>query len=147
MLIGKLENAKIECLRELHHEESDCKIIPLCVKQTQSSQKFRIPFKNSSATQEAEFEFTFVKLPQSDGNDDASAIQCLEFYCQPSNMKMASGQQGFLNVLIKVNQQKMQELSPAITKQPINKLLIARLKDTNLLFSFFVNITLVSERV
>ena len=34
MLIGKLENPKIECLRELYHEETDSKIIPLGVKKS-----------------------------------------------------------------------------------------------------------------
>lgn len=34
MLIGKLDNPKLECLRELHHEESDCKMIPLGVKKS-----------------------------------------------------------------------------------------------------------------
>ena len=34
MLLGKLENPKIECLRELYHKESDCKLIPLGVKKS-----------------------------------------------------------------------------------------------------------------
>ena len=35
MLLGKLDNPKIECMRELYHKESDCKIIPLGVKKSQ----------------------------------------------------------------------------------------------------------------
>jgi hypothetical protein len=34
MLLGKLDNPKIECTRELYHKESDCKIIPLGVKKS-----------------------------------------------------------------------------------------------------------------
>lgn len=64
MLIGRLENPKIECLRELYHPESDSKIIPLGVKKSVAQQKFRIPFKNLSITQDADVEFTFVKMPK-----------------------------------------------------------------------------------
>ena len=49
-------------MKELYHVESDHKIVPLGVKIGVSSQKFKIPFKNLSYTQEGEFEFTFVKL-------------------------------------------------------------------------------------
>jgi hypothetical protein len=70
MLLGKLENPKIECLRELYHKESDCKLIPLGVKKSQPTQKFRIPFKNTSISQDAEVEFTFVKLPHASATDD-----------------------------------------------------------------------------
>lgn len=34
MLLGKLENPKIECLRELYHTETESKIIPLGVKKS-----------------------------------------------------------------------------------------------------------------
>jgi hypothetical protein len=63
MLLGKLENPKIECMRELYHNDTESKIIPLGVKKSQPTQKFRIPFKNTSLSQDADVEFTFVKLP------------------------------------------------------------------------------------
>lgn len=34
MLLGRLENAKIHCLRELYHQETDSKMIPLGVKKS-----------------------------------------------------------------------------------------------------------------
>lgn len=36
MLLGRLENPRIKCLRELHHMETDNKIIPLGVKKSQA---------------------------------------------------------------------------------------------------------------
>jgi hypothetical protein len=48
MIIGKLDNPKIECLRELFHSEAKCKMLPLGVKKNQAAQKYRIPFKNTS---------------------------------------------------------------------------------------------------
>ena len=69
MLIGKLENPKIECLRELYHAESQTQIVPLGVKKSIALQKFRIPFKNMSPTLDADVEFTFVRTPKSEGED------------------------------------------------------------------------------
>jgi hypothetical protein len=69
-------------------------------------------------------------------------------------MKIASNQQQFLNVLIKVNSSKLaimeatmddEEKVKAIFSKPINKLLIARLKDTAVLFSFFVTLNLIQQ--
>ena len=93
MLLGKLENPKIECLRELYHTETNSKIIPLGVKKSVAQQKFRIPFKNLSNFQDADIEFTFVKIPSSeqDSNDEVDLTQHLEFYCQPSQMKISAG--------------------------------------------------------
>jgi hypothetical protein len=36
MLIGRLENPKLKCMRELRHSETECNVIPLGVKISQS---------------------------------------------------------------------------------------------------------------
>ena len=157
MLIGRLENPKLRCLRELHHVGSECEAIPLGVKKNVSQQKFRIPFKNTSTSHDGDFDFTFVKT-SSHTSDSQSDIDLedltplFEFCCQPGNMKIAANQQQFLNVLIKVNLVKMNELEATKSKakmrkilsRPISKLLIARLKDTGVLYSFFVTINLIN---
>lgn len=90
MLLGRLENPKIECLRELYHHESESKIIPIGVKRSAPTQKFRVPFKNTSPNQDAEIEFTFVKLPKSqrpnldleeEDECEVDLNQYLDFYC------------------------------------------------------------------
>jgi len=66
-------------------------------------------------------------------------------------MKFTASQQQFLNVLIKVNVAKLEAISlPArrqkqLFAQPISKLLIARLKDTGVLYSFFVSLHLIAQ--
>lgn len=69
-------------------------------------------------------------------------------------MKIPSNQQQFLNVLIKVNSSKLaimeatiddEEKLKRIFSKPINKLLIARLKDTGVLFSYFVTLNLIQQ--
>ncbi len=155
MIIGKLENPKLQCLKELQLAESNYTMIPLGVKKSGAQQKFRIPFKNLSNTLEADFDFLFVKLSQKEeeNKDEVYLTPYFEFYCQPGNMKIPASQQGFLNVLIKVNTVKLATLEASLSdkafkkllSKPINKLLIARLKDTSVLYSFFVSINLINE--
>ena len=117
LILGKLSNPKIKCLKELWHEESQSMVVPLAVKKSMAQQKFRIPFKNLSQNLDSEFEFTFVKIPKSQmGGETEDTVKesavdildSLEFYCQPSLMKINSGQQGVLNVLIKCDTAKLQ---------------------------------------
>jgi hypothetical protein len=68
-------------------------------------------------------------------------------------MKFTPTQQQFLNVLIKVNTVKLATLEASLPKKkfarltstPINKLLIARLKETGVLYSFFVTISMIAN--
>jgi hypothetical protein len=69
-------------------------------------------------------------------------------------MKIPANQQQFLNVLIKVKSSKLAIMEATIDvedkvkrifSKPINKLLIARLKDTGVLFSFFVTLNLIQQ--
>lgn len=68
-----------------------------------------------STTLEADFDFTFVKVgrkkeEEQDYVEEEDLTPYLEFYCQPGNMKIPAAQQGFLNVLIKVNTVKFATL-------------------------------------
>ena len=80
--------------------------------------------------------------------EHAGLTSYLEFFCQPGNLKICAGQQQFLNVLIKVNTVGLNGLEgedKLLLDKPIRKLLIARLKETGILFSFFVTIDLISQ--
>jgi hypothetical protein len=98
-----------------------------------------------SLTNDAEVEFTFIKAPNQPSGVDLSKY--IELFCQPALMKFSQGQQGFLNILAKVDNTGMSEeiKSARDSRRPINKLLIARIKDSNLLFSFFLSISLIDS--
>jgi hypothetical protein len=85
MIIGRLENPRLQCLRELKHADSKHNMIPLGVKKSGAQQKFRIPFKNLSNTLEGDFDFTFVKVAskrdESSSEDEEDLTPCLEFFC------------------------------------------------------------------
>ncbi len=106
MLLGRLENAKIECMRELFHETGKERVIPLCIKSSQAVQKFRIPFRNLSETADTEIDFTFVKMPK-ESKEEEDLLQFMDFFCQPSSIKLQANSQGFLNAMVKVNCQRL----------------------------------------
>lgn len=59
-MAGKVEVPSLVCQKELVVAELNEKVIPLVVKKGQSTQKFRIPFKNNGP-QDLDIDFTFAK--------------------------------------------------------------------------------------
>lgn len=106
-------------------------------------QKFKIPFRSSNKREEDPFEFMFIKTVRTDDNEDmCSVFDCMVFFCQPSVLNLSS-EPGVLNVQIKLDVDRLNQLPVEVIRKPCSKLLIARLKDTNLLQSFFVTISLI----
>ncbi len=86
MLVGHLENPKIECPRQLFDKNTECSVIPLAVKKASGVQKFRIPFKNLSSTTDTEIDFTFMKPKVSTSEDktEKNLGDYIDFFCMPS---------------------------------------------------------------
>ena len=75
--------------------------IPLVVRTSQPASKYRIPFRNMGS-QDAEIDFTFVKVNEDMREGEINMTEFLDFYCVPNSLKIGSnGQAGILNVLIK----------------------------------------------
>ena len=73
-------------------------------------------------------------------------IDCLQFYCQPNQFKIQADQIQILSVQVKVNIEMLldsKKVDAKLLKCPLNKLLVARLKNSQVLFSYFVSISLV----
>lgn len=69
-------------------------------------------------------------------------------------MKISANSQQFLNVMVKVNTAKLATLEDSIKskkklanlfKNPVSKLLIARLKDTGVLYNFIVTLNIITH--
>jgi len=109
-------------MRELFQQKIGCDVIPIGVKTNLQQQKFRIPFKNTNSTLDADYDFTFVKTTPSvslntPDEELKDLTHLLEFFCQPANMKFTPSQQQFLNVLIKVNTSKLAALEASLSKK------------------------------
>jgi hypothetical protein len=133
-------------MRQLYNRATGQDIISLAVKKAAGVQKFKLPFKNLSTYLDSDIEFAFIKTQQSaDPNGRLEPIECLQFYCSPNLLKIAADQMQILNIQIKVNTDVLldeERVEPKSLKMPINKLLVARLKNSQLLFSFFISINL-----
>jgi hypothetical protein len=121
--------------------------VSLAVKKTQGIQKFKLPFKNLSNYLDSDIEFAFIRTPSTkDDKQELEPIDCLSFYCQPNQLKISADQISILTVQVKVNTDMLvneEKVDQKLLKNPLNKLLVARLKNSQVLFSYFVSISLV----
>lgn len=116
-------------------------------------QKFRLPFKNMSQV-DTEFEFIFIKSPKGVEGlafDPQTIFEHMQFFCQPSVLQLpgapkdgGAAQAAMLNVQIKVDTEWFKNEVPEDKVYTMPKLLIARVKGTSLLQSFFVTVCLVN---
>ena len=91
LLLGYLDNPHIRCMRQLFHKASNCEIIQLAVKKISGIQKFKLPFKNMSEYLDADIEFAFIKTQATQlkrTSEFMEPIECLQFYCQPNQLKI-----------------------------------------------------------
>ena len=152
LLLGFLDNPMIKCVKQLFNKAANQEIISLAVKKTGGIQKFKLPFKNLSSYLDADIEFAFIRTQNPEGKTPGEAkmepIDCLSFYCQPNQLKISADQSQILTVQIKVNTDLLfdeSRVDPKSLKQPCNKLLVARLKNSQVLFSYFVSLNLIDD--
>ena len=150
LLLGFLDNPVIKCQKQLFNRMACQDIVSLAVKKMTGIQKFKLPFKNMSSYLDSDIEFAFIRTQAQNQQPSElgliEPIDCLSFYCQPNQLKIAADQISILTVQIKVNMDNLEnsdKVDQRLVKFPLNKLLVARLKNSQVLFSFFVSLTLV----
>ena len=144
MIMGKIDPPKIFCPRILTETQEGQKIIPVALKRQGGCQKFRVPFRNEGS-QDAEVEFSFIKVgenPEVLAENEFSMNEVLEFYCMPGTLKIAKDTNQILSMLIKVNMDKMREFERRglVVKNSLLKLLLGKVKDSQVLYSFYVDV-------
>lgn len=148
LVCGHLENPKVKCLKSIYNSTAAVQTIPLALSTNQPLQKFKLPFSSSLIGAEHPFEFMFIKTVRTDDNEDMCRVfECMVFFCQPSVLPLVGGETGILNVQIKLDVDKLNALPRSVLKTPLSKLLIARLKDTNLLQSYYVTLQLIETQM
>ena len=151
ILCGKLENPTLFCLKGLKEEGVDATTIPLVARRRVDIQKFKLPFKNLSST-DTDFEFIFIKSVKSNDQDQDSfeskqhaVFECMTFFCQPAVLKVGNKAPAILNVQLKVDHAKLNNLPEEVLNMTLTKLLVARVKGSNLIQSFYVTINLLDS--
>ena len=150
ILCGKLENPTLFCLKGIKEEGVDASTIPLVARRRVDVQKFKLPFKNLSSL-DTEFEFIFIKSVKSDAEEDDDSFEarqhqvfeCMTFFCQPAVLKVGGRAPSMLNVQLKVDHERLNRLPEDVLSMTLTKLLVARVKGSNLIQSFYVTIRLL----
>ena len=80
-------------------------------------------------------------------DNQVSMNEYLEFFCMPGTLKIQSNQTGVMNVMVKVNNDKLEKAEKneegKVVSKNLLKLLIAKILDTNMIFYFLFNVELV----
>jgi hypothetical protein len=145
MLCGVVDPPNLICCKQVYDTNTKFNKVPLALKPSSGTQKFRIQFKNEGS-KEIEADFSFVKIGE-DKKGEFSMNNYLEFYCMPGTLKIPPKTVTILSVMIKVNMDKVNEAKRKGIKISKNlfKLLVAKIIDSGLLFSFFFDVSLAKE--
>lgn len=97
---------------------------------------------------ETEFEFIFIKSSKPKNCSEmeerqVEVFECMSFFCQPNVLPVNDKAPAILNVQLKVDLEKLEKLPEEQLRLHLTKLLIARVKGTNLLQSFYVTLKVV----
>jgi hypothetical protein len=104
LLLGYLDNPRIKCMKQLFNKSAQSDVVSLAVKKASGIQRFKLPFKNLSTYLDSDIEFAFIRTAQSQFDRSQNAppnkdpIDCLSFYCQPNQIKIAAEQIQILTV-------------------------------------------------
>lgn len=137
LLFGKIEPPSLECPKQITNSICQIPTIPIALKKNQACQKFRFPFKNNGSL-DHEFEFTFVK--SSDDSTGSSMSDMFDFFCMPGTLKIEAETTGVMNVLVKHSGRITIE---QLKQKAMLKLLVGKVKDTSMMFSFYVDVKLI----
>ena len=146
MLCGVIDPPELICTKQVFDVSTKQNIVPLALKPSSGTQKFRIPFKNNGS-KDIEADFSFVKIGENK-EGEFSMNEYLEFFCMPGTLKLAAKTASILNVMVKVHMDKVEEAKrkgELKVSRNLFKLLIAKISDSGILFSFFFDIKLAKD--
>ncbi len=125
---------KLECCRELLHEQAGINVVPLVVKFDGSVQRLRIPFKNNGA-KDLDLILSIVKFPTAAGKPENPPLA--EYHCVPNTIKISANALGF--VTIGVNQCDSGSTKNSHKEEREQRVLIVKVKDTLMMYSYVLD--------
>ena len=153
LLCGKLQNPVLVCQKSIQSKDiNNIPVIPLVAKIGQEVQKFKLPFRAAhSSTLETDFEFIFIKSVQPEPSEFGDTLEekqfivfdCMTFFCLPAVLKVGPDAHSVLTVQLQIDLEKMRQLPEELLQMQMTKLLVARIKNTKLIQSFYLTINMV----
>ena len=100
----------------------------------------------NESSKDLDIEFSFVKIGEKK-KDEVSMNDYLEFFCMPGTLKMNAESAGILQVMVKLNPEKLERAKNndegKVVSTSLLKLLIAKVLETNMIYYFLFNVELV----
>ena len=132
---AEVDTPKLECSKELVYTENDTRIVPLVVRfEGADIQRLKIPFKNNGG-QELELALSIVQFPGGGGNEKVP----VNVSCTPNVCKIPAKGMGLVN--ISILKQSEGEEEPETDRQ--QRVLIAKVKNTQMLYYYVLDLTLI----
>ena len=125
---AEIMTPKLECCKELMHEQTGLKIIPLVVKCDSEIQRVKIPFKNTG-TKDLELILKIFKYPSPDDKEESESIA--DSRCMPNIVKIQSGSTNFISICVS-------QITKDIQGKKEQKVLVAKIKDTLMVYSYIL---------
>ena len=69
-------------------------------------------------------------------------FECMTFFCLPAVLSVGPNAPSVLSVQLQINQEKLNQLPPELLQIQMTKLLVARIKNTRMIQSFYLTINL-----
>jgi hypothetical protein len=137
-LLATIEIPKLMCLKQLNSLEGGSPLITIKLDLKSKGQKFRIPFKNLSI-KDMEIEFFLDKVKNNNiftYNDNFYECQFLFF---PKVLELQAQSTSSIDLIAKISKKKVDEnLDDTKIYSKVRKVIIAKIKNSSVHYSFFV---------
>jgi hypothetical protein len=114
---------RLQCCKELFHEQAGFKVIPLVVKLGSCGQRIRVPFKNTG-TKDLDLLLDVTGFP---GKEPFA-----EYKCTPSNVRIQSNSIGYITIGINIWRSDIKQKNE-------QRVLIIKIKDTSILYPYVLD--------
>jgi len=119
---------KLQCCKELFHEQAGLKVIPLVVKSGSCGQRIRVPFKNTG-TKDLDLSLDVTGFP---GKEPFA-----EYKCIPSTVRIQSNSIGYITIGINIWRSD-------VKRKNEQRVLIVKVKDTSILYPYVIDCSFIS---
>jgi len=123
---------KLECYKELIHDPTGLKIVPLVIKCDGAIQRLRVPFKNAGS-RDLELTLNVLRYPVPDESSEPLAV-CR---CLPNTVKIPSGSISFISICVS-------QITKEIQGKREQKVLLAKVKDTLMMYSYILDCSFIA---
>lgn len=120
---------KLECCKELIHDPTGMKIVPLVIKCDSNIQRLRVPFKNAGG-RDLELILNVLRYPAPDESSDAEPLAVCR--CLPNTAKIPSGAISFISICVS-------QITKEAQGKREQKILLVKIKDTLMMYSYILD--------